>query len=302
MAVVMAYLVCAVVWGTTWFAIRVCIGEGGYPTIAGAATRFTVASLLLLLIVHFARIAPRIQSWQERRWLTVAGLFNGVGYAFVYLGEESVPGAFAAILFGVLPLLTAFFAIVSKTEKVTLGHLLGASTSLIGIAIIFWDRLSVSTNQAWGIGFICVGVIVSAIYSVILKRTCSNIHPIAATAWFLSVTAIALWCTAFIIGKASLPWPLPVKPTAALLYLAIAGSVITFASYIYLLQHVSLMTSTTLVFIQPLIALFIDSRWEKGIQLNASSYIGAAVTLGGVLVTLLWSRLKQARHTKAIKL
>lgn len=159
MLVVLAYLVCAVVWGTTWFAIRVCIGEGGFPTIASAATRFTIASLILLSIVQFARITPRIGSWRQRRWLTVAGLLNGVGYALVYLGEERVPGAFAAILFGTLPLLTAFFAILSKTEKVTLGHILGASTSLLGISIIFWDRLSVSPDQAWRVGLLCGGVV-----------------------------------------------------------------------------------------------------------------------------------------------
>lgn len=298
MLVVLAYLVCAVVWGTTWFAIRVCIGEGGFPTIASAATRFTIASLILLSIVQFAQITPRIGSWRQRRWLTMAGLFNGVGYALVYLGEERVPGAFAAILFGTLPLLTAFFAILSKTEKVTLGHILGASTSLLGISIIFWDRLSVSPDQAWGVGLLCGGVVVSAIYSVILKRECAAIHPIAASAWFLSVTAIALWCTAIVLGKASLPWPLPVEASIALLYLAVIGSVLTFVSYIYLLQHASLMTSTTLVFIQPVIALFIDSQWEQDIQLQSSSYWGTAITLGGVLLSLLWTSRLRARKAR----
>jgi len=32
-AVLAAYLACALIWGTTWYAIRVCIGEGGFEAL-----------------------------------------------------------------------------------------------------------------------------------------------------------------------------------------------------------------------------------------------------------------------------
>jgi drug/metabolite transporter (DMT)-like permease len=68
------------------------------------------------------------------------------------------------------------------------------------------------------------------------------------------------------------------------------GSCLTFGSYLYLLQHVSLMTTTTLVFIQPLIALTVDYHWEAEANFSANSYVGAAVTMGGVVLSLLWKR------------
>ena len=43
----LAYVVCALVWGTTWYAIRVCIGPGGYPSFLSAALRFTIAAAIL---------------------------------------------------------------------------------------------------------------------------------------------------------------------------------------------------------------------------------------------------------------
>ena len=147
MFVAIAYLTCAVVWGTTWFAIRVCIGEGGYPTLSGAALRFTIAAVLLRLLIFVLGSQPGIRNWRQRSWFTVAGLLNGIGYALVYLGEETVPGAFASVLFGTLPLVIAFLAAISKTERVTLGHLLGAVVALVGITIIFGDRASVSSSQ-----------------------------------------------------------------------------------------------------------------------------------------------------------
>ena len=299
MAVVAAYLVCAIVWGTTWFAIRVCIGEGGYPTIAAAATRFTIAAIVLTLLVSALRASPGPTRWRQRIWLVVAGLLNGTGYALVYLGEESVPGAFAAILFGTLPLVTALLAVMTKTERVSVAQVLGSLTSLAGIGIIFWDRLAVSMEQATGIALLCGGVVVSAIYSLILKREAGGIHALRSTVWFLGVTAVLLWLVALATGKAALPWPPPQNPSIALLYLALFGSVLTFGSYLFLLQRVSLMTTTTLVFIQPIIALTVDYHWEEDANFSLNSYLGAAVTMCGVVVSLLWKHKRLAQSSSA---
>ncbi len=272
-----------------------CIGAGGYPTLAGAALRFTIAALVLLALVLVKGVKERVSSKRQRIWLSLAGLLNGVGYALVYTGEQSVAGAFAAILFGTLPLVTGFLAVVTRTEKVTLGHILGSLVSLLGVGVIFGDRLQVSSDQATGVALLCLGVISSACYSLILKREGAKIHPLASTSWFLGVTAIGLWCAALVLGKASLPWPLPLRPTLALLYLALAGSVLTFACYLYLLQHVSLMTTTTLVFIQPVIAVIVDSLWEAEANFSGHSYLGAGVILLGVLLSLLWKQASMRR-------
>ncbi len=288
--VVVAYLTCAVVWGTTWFAIRVCIGEGGYPTLASAALRFAIAAVLLRLLVLALKSGPGVRTRHQRVWFTIAGLLNGLGYALVYLGEETVTGAFASILFGTLPILTAFLAGITKTERVTLGHFLGALIALGGIVIIFGDRVSVSLDQGAGVALICGGVVVSAIYSLVLKRESSGVNALCATSWFLTVTACAIGVAALLSGPTALPWPPPLRPTLALFYLAIFGSILTFVSYLYLLQRVSLMATTTLVFVQPLIALFVDAMWEEQAMLTASSYVGVGVTLAGVLVATFWKR------------
>ncbi len=293
MLVAIAYLVCAVVWGTTWFAIRQCIGADGFPTLTSAALRFTIAALTLHLIVTALRLRPRIATRRQRTWLGLAGLFNGSGYALVYIGEETVPGAFASILFGTLPLILAFLAGVTRTERVHLGHVLGAVVSLVGISTIVGDRVSVSASQGTGIALLCGAVVLSAIYSLILKRESKGVHPLCATSWFLTVTAIALWSVALVAEGPLTSWPRDAEPTLALLYLALVGSVLTFACYLFLLQRVSLMTTTTLVFVQPVIALFVDSQWEPDIVLTHKSYLGAAITLGGVLVATLWQRKKR---------
>ena len=280
----LAYLVCAFVWGTTWRGIRVCIGEDGYPTISAAALRFLLAAILL------APLALRQKTWPTRAqwpWLVVAGVLDAVGYALVYLGEERVPGGLAAVLFGTQPLILALLLTATRMEVVRWGDVAGALVSIGGVGVIFADRLDVSAQQAIGVGLILCSVLASTTYSMIMKRHGAGVHAFVSTWIFIAVTAICL-CIAAATRGFPVPWPPPLEPTLALLYLAIFGSVIAFATYFWLLSQVSLMTMSTLSFVLPIIALVVDALFETEVRLNARAYLGISVTLSGLAVSLLW--------------
>jgi drug/metabolite transporter (DMT)-like permease len=285
--IVAAYLICALTWGTTWFAIRVCIAPGGYPTYQAAALRFTIAVLVIVLPGLVGIVSLKRQQERHLWWLGAAGLFNAAGYTLVFTGEQSVPGSVAAVLFASLPLVTAIVAVITRTETISVAQVIGALVSFAGIAIIFWDRLSVSRQQAFGVAMVLGAVVTTAAYTLIFKRKAQDAHSMSATAIFLGVTCVGLWCVSFAKGWQPIPSPLPLKPTLALLYMSVFGSVIAFACYIYLLKHVSMMTVATLVMVEPVIALLIDHLWEYQIRLDARSYAGAAITLCGILVSLL---------------
>lgn len=282
-----AYLVCALTWGTTWFAIRVSIAPGGYPTYQAAALRFTIAVLVIVLPGLAGIVSLKRQQERHLWWLCVAGLFNAASYALVFTGEESVPGSVAAVLFASLPLVTAIVAVITRTETVSFTQVIGALVSFVGIGIIFWDRLGVSRQQAVGVVMVLGAVFTTAAYTLVFKRKAQGAHSMSATAIFLAVTCVGLWCVSFAKGWRPIPSPLPLKPTLALLYMGVFGSVIAFACYIYLLKHVSMMTVATLVMVEPVIALLIDHIWEYQIRLNTRSYAGIAITLCGILVSLL---------------
>ncbi len=286
--VVLCYLVCALVWSTTWFAIRVCIGPGGYATFPAAALRFTIAAAVLIALVRAGLGRPGPGS--RRQWLALgaAGLFNGIGYACVYRAEEDLPGGLVAVLFGTLPLFTAIAAAATGTERVRPPDVAAALVALVGMAVLFWDRLSISPDQAVGIGFGIAAVLSTLAYNIIYKRASGAVHPLSGTAVFLSVAALTLWGIALPGGEPALPTPVPVAPTVALLYLALCGSVLTFVCYFYMLRRVSLMTASSLVLVQPVIALAVDAIWEDGVRLVARSYVGAGITLAGVATGLVW--------------
>jgi drug/metabolite transporter (DMT)-like permease len=286
---VAAYIACALIWSTTWFAIRLCIAPGGYPTYLAASLRFLLAAAILggLWLAGVAR--PGARNARELAWVCLAGVLNAVGYGMVYAGEQHIPGGLAAVIYGTLPLFTALFAWLSKTERVTPNAIVGSFLSLIGIVAISADRLAVSRQQAVGVALVVGSVVSCTLYTIILKRRASGQHPLATTALFLAATSLVMTSFAAVYEGKLVPWPPPVAPTIAVVYLGVVGSVVAFAAYFYLLKRVKLMTITTLVFIEPILALAVDARWEHTVRLDRWTYAGAALTLGGVLVSL-WSK------------
>lgn len=279
-SVIAAYAVCALIWGTTWYAIRACIAA--YPTYAAVALRFAIAAAILLPLAIRAKPWPRGRAWL---WLALAGVFDATAYLLVYLGEERISGALAAVLYGTQPLILAVLLTVARIEKLTRRHVIGALVALAGVAVLFLDRLDVSAQQALGVMLVVASVIAATIYSMIMKQHAKGVHGLVATAIFLSVTAIVLGAVA-LVAHEPLPWPPPLKPTLALLYLAVVGSVVAFLVYFWLLARTSLLVTSTLVFVFPLVALVTDALLEHEVALGPRSYVGIAITLGGLAVSL----------------
>lgn len=279
-AVVAAYLACVLIWGTTWFAIRVSISA--YPTFAALALRFAIAAAILLPLAARARAWPRGRVWG---WLVVAGVLDACGYLLVYLGEERVSGAVGAVLYGTQPLILAVLLTATRIERLRRSHIVGAVISLVGVAVLFLDRLDVSARQAVGVAMVIGSVVISTIYSMIMKRKAGGLNNLVATTIFLTVTAIVLGAVALAVGDA-VPWPPPVRATLALLYLAVVGSAAVFLCYFWLLERTTLQVSSTLVFVYPLVAIAVDAVFEHELPLGPRAYLGAAITLSGLAMSL----------------
>ena len=279
-AVLAAYLACALIWGTTWFAIRVCIGDDAYPTLAALSLRFVIAFLILLPIALRMRPWPTGRAWL---YLVLAGVLDAAAYTLVYLGEERVSGGLAAVVYGTQPLILALLLQVFRIEKLSKRHMLGAVISLAGVGVLFLDRLDVSTEQAIGIALVLGSVLMATSYSMVMTRQTTG--GLIATTVFLGVTAAVVSVVA-LIAREPIPWPPPLVPTLALGYLAAIGTVLAFLLYFWLLDRTSLVVTSTLVFVFPLVALVTDALFEREITLGPRAYLGAAITLAGLAVTL----------------
>ncbi len=284
--VLLAYLLCASIWGTTWYGIRVCIEPGGFPTYPAAALRFTLSALLLALLwLPMSRKIKKPTSF-ELKWILFAGGISGIGYGLLYSAEEQISGGLAAVLSATGPLMAAMIAMATRTEATSKIKIMGSIFAIAGVALVFHDRLQVSFAQASAVGIVTIVCVLNASSNVVMKKYAHDVAAIACNTIFFAAASITLWIGSLLSGKYMIStWNL--APTLALLYLTIFGTLIAFASFFYLLKHVRLSTAMTLAFVTPIIALGVDAVFEKNTVLTLESYIGIAIVLVSVAISIL---------------
>ncbi len=284
---ILAYLACALIWGTTFYAIRVCIGPAGYPTCSAAALRFSASSFILLSVWFMCRKQIKALTSTELRWIATAGLSSGIAYALLYVSEEGIAGGLAAVMQALCPLITSLIAGVTRIENLKRSTIIGSLVSIIGVILVFHARLQISLLQASLICVLVVQTFFSSISNAVMKRQVHDAPPIAINAIFFLAASILLWFATLIKGELFVFHTPSLAATLALLYLTLFGTLLAFGSFFYLLRHVRLSTAMTLAFVTPIIALIVDAFLEKSFVFTQETYLGLAVILAGVSLSIL---------------
>jgi drug/metabolite transporter (DMT)-like permease len=118
-----------------------------------------------------------------------------------------------------------------------------------------------------------------------MKVRGEGVNGLVSTTIFLVVTAVVVGVVA-LIAREPVTWPPATDSTVAVLYLAVLGTVVAFLVYFWLLGKTTLLVTSSLVFVFPLVALLTDALYERAIPLGPRAYIGAGITLAGLAVSL----------------
>src|SRR6185312_17568917 len=124
-----AFAIIYLVWGSTFYAIRVGVHE--VPPLLLAAVRFTIAGAVLFTwALAQGESLPRPREWAATT--IVAVLIFVVDYGILFWAEQRVPSGTAAVILATIPAFMALCEIsLLRTERLTLR--LG-SALLIGLA------------------------------------------------------------------------------------------------------------------------------------------------------------------------
>jgi len=271
------------IWGSTWLVIKV--GYGGLGPFNVAALRFLIASLVLAPIVPLFRASwPSTRTeWTLVVWVGIV-LF-AADYGLIYWGEQFLDSGLTSILFALLPLVTIGFAhLYVPGDRITGRKLAGSVLAFGGIVGLFGDRVRLDPAGLGPMLAIVASTVCAAAAGVATKRHGANLHPASLNAPAMLIGAAALAAASLAAGD-GLALPLDAPTWSAIVYLAIAGSVITFLGYFTLLKS---WTVTSLSFISvftPTIALFLGFVFLDE-RPTISSGVGAALILGGVALAL----------------
>jgi len=277
------YMMLCLIWGSTWLVIKV--GYGGLGPFNVAALRFLIASIVLALIVPLFRA-----SWPSTRteWTLVVwvGLvLFAADYGLIYWGEQFLDSGLTSILFALLPLVTIGFAhLYVPGDRITGRKLAGSVLAFGGIVGLFGDRVRLDPAGLGPMLAIVASTVCAAAAGVATKRHGANLHPASLNAPAMLIGAAALAAASLAAGD-GLALPLDAPTWSAIVYLAIAGSVITFLGYFTLLKSWSVTSLSFISVFTPTIALFLGFVFLDE-RPTISSGAGAALILGGVALAL----------------
>jgi drug/metabolite transporter (DMT)-like permease len=277
------YALLCIIWGSTWLVIKV--GYGGLGPFNVAAVRFFLAGAVL------AALAPLLGApWPRGRteWTLVAWVgvvLFGADYGLIYWGEQFLDSGLTAILFATLPLITVALAhIFIPGDRMTPRKVAGTLLAFLGVAALFGDSLRLDVSKAGPMLAIAGSAVCAAAAGIATKRYGGAIHSVALNGPAMLVGALAL-AAASLVSGGGLQLPRDLATWAAVAYLAIAGSVVTFLVYFSLLKTWSVTSLSFISVFTPAIALllgfvFLDERptiWTA---------IGAGLILAGVVLAL----------------
>ncbi len=285
-------LLCGI-WGSTWLAIK--LGVETVPTFLSAAFRFLISAVVLLaLAAAFGRRLPRARSeWGVIGFVGLA-LFLG-DYGLVYWGEANgVPSGLSAVLFAVMPLMTAVAAhALLPRERLTLRKLAGIGVGFAGIAIIFRGQLG---NAGIGLLFpmlaLVTGATLAGISTASIRKWARDIDGLVFNGIAMGIGSLALLALSWTLGER---WTVPSWPggLAPILYLSLVGSVVAFVAYHWLLDRAEATTVSFILLITPIVALVIGYAAANE-TIDLVDALGTGLTLGGIYVSFSHARRRGA--------
>ena len=279
MRIAVTFVACALIWGSTFLAIR--LGNEATPPVWAATIRLALASVLLFLIAAIFRMP--IPRGRALRGAALWGLFNlGVNLSLLYLGEQTVPSGISAVLFATVPLTTALLAAAFGVEPLVLGKLVAALIAIGGVAVIFAGELGVSVPFTGLLTVFCAAS-AAALANVLLKREPKQ-QVIPLNAVGTAVGAVVCLVASVALGE---PHAIPTTSAAWLpiLYLTVAGSLGAFVLFTWLVTHWSVSNASLLGVTVPIIAVVLGGL-VKGEQPAPLTYLGAAIVISAILIAL----------------
>ncbi|MBQ0148640.1 MAG: EamA family transporter [Flavobacteriaceae bacterium] len=280
-----AVLIVAIVWGTTFLGIRIAV-----ETIPGwfvAGIRQFIAGIIMLIILIFRK---------ELKWIGWRNLFYQIIIATLMLifangmttvAEENLTSSLASLISASTPILVFIGSIIIGLQKFTLKGLIGVLMCVCGILFIFWDGLEDLANPAYRSGIILMfcaicGFASGTLFSKKIKLNTDNIT--------LNLFYQFLFAGIFQIGLAFIfsdnynfeNWS--IKSLTSVLYLALFGSVVTFYAFHYALSKISPIQVSILSYINTIIAIFLGWLLLDE-QITIKFILAACLIITGVFIT-----------------
>ena len=274
-------LVCAAIWGTTWYAITLQLGT--VETIASIVWRFGLASALLFAGCVIARLPLRLTRAQHLAALGQGVFAFSISYSFTYASEGLVASAIVAVTFASLTFINLVLFRVLVGQKAAAASWGGAVLGLVGVAVLSGGEVlgaGFDQRAALGVGLALIATTASAFGNFFAwKGQQHGSQAMPATAW-----AMAYGTGLLVIYGLATGVEFTIDPNltyvGSLLYLSVFGSVIAFGLYFTIARMIGYALASYVSALTPPVAMLVSVLFE-GAHFGWSALVGLLLVLSG---------------------
>lgn len=291
---VLAFAIIYLVWGSTFLAIRIGVHE--VPPFLLASMRFLLAGGVLLAWT----IARREPLPTPRQWLSavqLAVLIFVIDYGLLFWAERRVPSGIAAVMMASIPVFMALSEIVFlRTQRLTGGLALSLLIGVIGVAVLMAPSLDLggAAIDTLGACALLIAAISWSISSALTRKLpLPSSKPVSSGSQMFA-GGVMLAATAAALGELRDFHPQAVSMAAwlSLAYLTVAGSIVAFTAYIWLIHHQPPTRVGTYAYVNPVVAVIVG-YFLGGEPMGMRTVAGSLCVLASV-VLLTTARTKKA--------
>jgi len=282
---VLAFAIIYFVWGSTFLAIRVGVRE--VPPFLLAGMRFFVAGVVLF---GWLRLKGT-PSPSRREWIAATALAVCIfvlDYGLLFWAEQRVPSGIAAVMLATIPVFMALSEIlILRTQRLTFRLALALLVGIGGVSVLV--SRSVSFGEApidrAGAFALVIAAMSWSIASALTRKLPLPASKVMSSGAQMLAGGILLALTAAILGEFRGFNIQAVSRGAwyALAYLIVAGSIVGFTAYVWLIHHESPTKVGTYAYVNPVVAVIVG-YFLGGETVGPRTLVGTLLVLVSVIV------------------
>jgi drug/metabolite transporter (DMT)-like permease len=283
--VLLAFAIIYFVWGSTFLAIRIGVQE--VPPFLLAGMRFVIAGFVLFAWMRAKGTAfPTRREWRSVGLLAV--LFFVLDYGLVFWAEVRVPSGITAVMMATIPVFMALSEIlILRTQRLTLRLGIALLVGIGGVAVLVSRSASFGDApiNTFGAVALLVASISWALGSALTRKLPLPSNKAMSSGAQMLVGGVLLTLTAASLGELRGFHIQAVSERAwiALVYLIVAGSIVAFTAYVWLIHHESPTKVGTYAYVNPVVAIVMGYLFA-GEALSFRTIAGATLILVSVVV------------------
>jgi len=294
----LAFAIIYFVWGSTFLAIRIGVHE--VPPLILAAMRFLVAGLALYgWMIALGEPSPSRRQWMSAFLLAL--LIFVIDYGLLFWAEQRVPSGIAAVMMATIPVFMALSEIVFlRTQRLTLRLVLALLIGIGGVVVLVSSSFNLGGPpiETAGAVALIVASISWSVASVLSRKLQLPPSKVMSSGAQMLAGGVLLALTAVTFGEFRdfRPWTVSLGAWLSLLYLIVAGSIIGFTAYVWLVHHESPTKVGTYAYVNPVVAVLLG-YFLGGEALGLRTILGTLfVLISVVLITTTRAKMPAATH------